>query len=97
MVWFVIVIFSLPPQTDKWSQSVFKHPAVTQDHVVVDVVCFQLLRGSTVDFSTKFISSSFHVVNKPQVVGSGCGCDINWKKKADEPIFSSHAFIERRK
>ena len=77
MVWFVILISSLPPQTDKWSQSVFKHPAVTQDHVIVDVVSPQLLRGSTVDFSTKFKSSSFHVINRPQVVGSGCGCDIN--------------------
>ena len=58
MVWFVILISSLPPQTDKWSQSVFKHPAVTQGHVIVDVVSPQLLRGSTVDFSTKFISNS---------------------------------------
>jgi hypothetical protein len=63
MIRFVIVAFSSPPQTEKWSRSVSGHPAVTQAHVIVDVVSLQLLSRSTIDFSTELISSSFRVVN----------------------------------
>ncbi|KAH9954880.1 hypothetical protein BJV74DRAFT_790950 [Russula compacta] len=59
----------------------FGHPLVAQARVVVDVVSLTLLRGSTIDFATELIGSSFRVVNNPQAVGSGCGCGISWEAK----------------
>lgn len=62
--------------------SVFEHPAVTQARVIVDAVSLTLLRGSTIDFATELIGSSFRVVNNPQAVGSGCGCGVSWEAKS---------------
>lgn len=45
--------------------------------VLVDAVSFQLLRGSTLDFSTELIGSSFKILNNPQAQGSGCGCGVS--------------------
>ncbi|EOR04891.1 hypothetical protein J056_000245 [Wallemia ichthyophaga EXF-994] len=45
--------------------------------VLVDAVSFQLLRGSTLDFSTELIGSSFKVLDNPQAQGSGCGCGVS--------------------
>jgi len=59
----------------------FEHPVVTQARVLVDVVSLTLLRGSTIDFATELIGSSFRVVNNPQAVGSGCGCGVSWEAK----------------
>ena len=55
---------------------------MAQARVVVDAVSLQLLRGSTVDFATELIGSSFRVVDNPQAVGSGCGCGVSWEAKA---------------
>jgi hypothetical protein len=74
-----VVIFS--PSSDNVSKSVFEHPVVTQARVIVDVVSLALLRGSTVDFATELIGSSFRVVDNPQAVGSGCGCGVSWEAK----------------
>ena len=62
--------------------SEFEHPAVTQARVIVDAVSLTLLRGSTIDFATELIGSSFRVVNNPQAVGSGCGCGVSWEAKS---------------
>jgi len=59
----------------------FEHPVVTQARVIVDAVSLTLLRGSTVDFATELIGSSFRVVNNPLAVGSGCGCGVSWEAK----------------
>ena len=45
--------------------------------VLVDAVSFQLLKGSTLDFSTELIGSSFKILNNPQAQGSGCGCGVS--------------------
>ena len=55
---------------------------MAQARVVVDAVSLQLLRGSTVDFATELIGSSFRVVDNPQAVGSGCGCGVSWEAQA---------------
>jgi iron-sulfur cluster assembly 2 len=47
--------------------------------VIVDVVSFGLLKGSTVDFATELIGSSFRILNNPQAKGSGCGCGVSWE------------------
>jgi len=60
----------------------FEHPAVTQARVIVDAVSLTLLQGSTIDFATELIGSSFRVVNNPQAVGSGCGCGVSWEAKS---------------
>ncbi len=54
---------------------------MTQARVIVDAVSLTLLRGSTIDFATELIGSSFRVVNNPQAVGSGCGCGVSWEAK----------------
>ncbi|KAH9997977.1 hypothetical protein BJV77DRAFT_1180385 [Russula vinacea] len=59
----------------------FEHPVVTRARVIVDAVSLTLLRGSTIDFATELIGSSFRVVNNPQAVGSGCGCGVSWEAK----------------
>jgi len=60
----------------------FEHPVVNRARVIVDAVSLTLLRGSTIDFATELIGSSFRVVNNPQAVGSGCGCGVSWEAKA---------------
>ena len=62
-------------------RSEFEHPVVTRARVIVDAVSLTLLRGSTIDFATELIGSSFRVVNNPQAVGSGCGCGVSWEAK----------------
>ncbi|KAI0297484.1 hypothetical protein B0F90DRAFT_1589348, partial [Multifurca ochricompacta] len=59
----------------------FGHPVVTQARIIVDAVSLTLLRGSTIDFATELIGSSFRVVNNPQAVGTGCGCGVSWEAK----------------
>jgi iron-sulfur cluster assembly 2 len=47
----------------------------------VDAVSLSLLNGSTIDFATELIGSSFHVLDNPQAKGSGCGCGVSWELK----------------
>ena len=70
----------LSPEIDN-RLSEFEHPVVNQARVIVDAVSLTLLRGSTIDFATELIGSSFRVVNNPQAVGSGCGCGVSWEAK----------------
>ncbi|KAI9452169.1 hypothetical protein BJY52DRAFT_1294398 [Lactarius psammicola] len=60
----------------------FGHPLAAQARVVVDAVSLTLLRGSTIDFATELIGSSFRVIDNPQAVGAGCGCGVSWEAKA---------------
>ncbi|KAH9064964.1 hypothetical protein EDB87DRAFT_1178701 [Lactarius vividus] len=60
----------------------FGHPLVAQARVIVDAVSLTLLRGSTIDFATELIGSSFRVIDNPQAVGAGCGCGVSWEAKA---------------
>ena len=61
--------------------SEFEHPLLPRARVIVDAVSLTLLRGSTVDFATELIGSSFRVVSNPQAVGTGCGCGVSWEAK----------------
>ncbi|EIN04430.1 hypothetical protein PUNSTDRAFT_108176 [Punctularia strigosozonata HHB-11173 SS5] len=60
---------------------VFEHPQVRSARVVVDAVSLALLKGSTIDYATELIGSSFRVVDNPQAKGSGCGCGVSWEAK----------------
>jgi hypothetical protein len=77
-----IIVLFIPGDSRNVSSSEFGHPVVTQARVIVDAVSLTLLRGSTVDFATELIGSSFRVVNNPQAVGAGCGCGVSWEAKA---------------
>ncbi|KIM77502.1 hypothetical protein PILCRDRAFT_825276 [Piloderma croceum F 1598] len=59
----------------------FSHPTVTPSNILVDAVSLSLLNGSTIDFVTELIGSSFRVLENPQAKGSGCGCGISWELK----------------
>ena len=62
-------------------RSVFSHPIIKPSNIVVDAVSVSLLKGSTIDFVTEMIGSSFRVVENPQSKGAGCGCGVSWELK----------------
>ncbi|KAF8582767.1 hypothetical protein K439DRAFT_1350404 [Ramaria rubella] len=57
----------------------FTHPTHALASIVVDAVSLGLLKGSTVDYATELIGSSFRIVDNPQAKGNGCGCGISWE------------------
>jgi len=59
----------------------FSHPTIKPSNIVIDAVSMSLLNGSTVDFMTELIGSSFQVLDNPQSKGSGCGCGVSWELK----------------
>ncbi|KAG9098392.1 [4Fe-4S] proteins maturation [Ceratobasidium sp. UAMH 11750] len=62
----------------------FVRPPTTPGRVgvVVDPISLSLLKGSTIDFATELIGSSFRVLDNPQATGKGCGCGVSWELKA---------------
>ena len=62
-------------------RSVLSHPVIKPSNIVVDAISMSLLKGSTIDFVTEMIGSTFRVVENPQSKGSGCGCGVSWELK----------------
>ncbi|KAG1769019.1 hypothetical protein EDD22DRAFT_949205 [Suillus occidentalis] len=58
----------------------FTHPTITPSNIYIDAVSLGLLNGSTIDFATELIGSSFRIAENPQAKG-GCGCGISWEMK----------------
>ncbi|KAG1731205.1 uncharacterized protein EDB91DRAFT_1058897 [Suillus paluster] len=58
----------------------FTHPAISPSNIYIDAVSLGLINGSTIDFSTELIGSSFRIAENPQAKG-GCGCGISWEMK----------------
>ena len=46
------------------------HPRIKPSNVYIDAVSMGLVKGSTIDFATELIGSSFRVVDNPQVSNS---------------------------
>ncbi|KAJ7714345.1 hypothetical protein DFH07DRAFT_863451 [Mycena maculata] len=59
----------------------FSHPIVKPSNILVDAVSLSLLNGSTIDYATELIGSSFRVLENPHAKGSGCGCGVSWELK----------------
>ncbi|KAK0212725.1 hypothetical protein DFS33DRAFT_1248165 [Desarmillaria ectypa] len=59
----------------------FSHPTISPSNILVDAVSLTLLNGSTIDFATELIGSSFRVTENPHAKGSGCGCGVSWELK----------------
>ncbi|KAG2015819.1 iron-sulfur cluster assembly accessory protein Isa2 [Coprinopsis cinerea AmutBmut pab1-1] len=59
----------------------FTHPTIKPANIFVDAVSLTLLNGSTIDFATELIGSSFRVDDNPQAKGAGCGCGVSWELK----------------
>ncbi|EIM81985.1 uncharacterized protein STEHIDRAFT_65793 [Stereum hirsutum FP-91666 SS1] len=59
----------------------FSHPTIQPSNIIIDAVSLALLKGSTIDFATELIGSSFRVMENPQAKGSGCGCGVSWEAK----------------
>ncbi|KAF8971080.1 hypothetical protein BDZ97DRAFT_1651723 [Flammula alnicola] len=59
----------------------FSHPSIKPSNILVDAISLSLLNGSTIDFTTELIGSSFRVAHNPQAKGSGCGCGVSWELK----------------
>ncbi|THH13774.1 hypothetical protein EW146_g6486 [Bondarzewia mesenterica] len=57
----------------------FMHRDIVPSNVYVDAISLSLLKGSTLDFATELIGSSFRVLDNPQAKGSGCGCGVSWE------------------
>ncbi|GAA95754.1 uncharacterized protein L969DRAFT_92878 [Mixia osmundae IAM 14324] len=49
--------------------------------LIIDAMSLGLVKGSTVDFATELIGSSFRVSDNPQAKGAGCGCGVSWELK----------------
>jgi Fe-S cluster assembly iron-binding protein IscA len=49
--------------------------------LLVDAVTLGLIRGSTLDYATELIGSSFRLIDNPQAKGAGCGCGVSWELK----------------
>lgn len=49
--------------------------------LLVDALTLSLIRGSTLDYATELIGSSFRLVDNPQAKGAGCGCGVSWELK----------------
>jgi hypothetical protein len=62
-------------------RSHFTHPTIQPANLLIDAVSLGLVNGSTIDFATELIGSSFRVDNNPQAKGSGCGCGVSWELK----------------
>ncbi|KAF5321945.1 hypothetical protein D9619_001493 [Psilocybe cf. subviscida] len=63
----------------------FNHPSIKPSNLLIDAVSLSLMNGSTIDFTTELIGSSFKVAHNPQAKGSGCGCGFD----GSPAIFSS--------
>jgi hypothetical protein len=61
--------------------SLFSHPSIKPSNLLIDAVSLSLMNGSTIDFTTELIGSSFKVAHNPQAKGSGCGCGVSWELK----------------
>ncbi|PFH52080.1 hypothetical protein AMATHDRAFT_94852, partial [Amanita thiersii Skay4041] len=59
----------------------FTHPIIKPSNILVDAISFNLINGSTIDYATELIGSSFRVADNPQAAGSGCGCGVSWELK----------------
>lgn len=64
------------------TQSHFSHPTLRPSNILIDAVSLSLLNGSTIDFATELIGSSFRIADNPHAKGSGCGCGVSWELKA---------------
>jgi len=49
--------------------------------VVVDEGSLGLMDGSTIEFATELIGSSFRILDNPHSAGKGCGCGVSWELK----------------
>ncbi|GAA5873265.1 hypothetical protein JCM16303_001073 [Sporobolomyces ruberrimus] len=56
-------------------------PENTTAKLLVDSASLPLVKGSTIDYATELIGSSFRVVNNPQSKDAGCGCGVSWELK----------------
>ncbi|KAI6114101.1 hypothetical protein F5141DRAFT_1002289 [Pisolithus sp. B1] len=56
------------------------HPGVQPSNLYIDPISLSMINGSTVDFATELIGSSFRVVDNPHAKG-GCGCGVSWEMK----------------
>ncbi|KAN0083991.1 hypothetical protein V8E55_007495 [Tylopilus felleus] len=60
------------------SLSHLTHPDIRPSNVYIDAVSLPMLNGSSVDYATEPIGSSFRVTGNPQAKG-GCGCGVSWE------------------
>ncbi|KAK4056145.1 [4Fe-4S] proteins maturation [Microbotryomycetes sp. JL221] len=57
---------------------VFQAPG-SAARLFVDAASLTLLSGSTIDYATELIGSSFRVIDNPHADhGAGCGCGVKW-------------------
>lgn len=63
------------------SHFVHSSPTLRPANIYIDAVSLSLLNGSTIDFATELIGSTFRVVDNPQSKGAGCGCGVSWELK----------------
>ncbi|KAA1478320.1 hypothetical protein DENSPDRAFT_788006 [Dentipellis sp. KUC8613] len=69
-------------QKERWPDDYhFTHPTIKPSNIYVDAISLGLMKGSTVDFATELIGSSFRVTDNPLAKDAGCGCGVSWEPK----------------
>ncbi|GAA6044398.1 hypothetical protein JCM8097_007242 [Rhodosporidiobolus ruineniae] len=56
-------------------------PPNDEAKLLIDAASLPLVKGSTIDYATELIGSSFRVVGNPQSKDAGCGCGVSWELK----------------
>ncbi|GAA5856486.1 hypothetical protein JCM8547_008766 [Rhodosporidiobolus lusitaniae] len=59
----------------------FPAPSPHSAALLIDAASLPLVKGSTIDYATELIGSSFRVVGNPQSKDAGCGCGVSWELK----------------
>lgn len=74
--------YAQPPPAVLCVQHCASHRVFTRhgSKLVVDNISYDFVKGSTVDFSTDLLRSSFQVLTNPQAVGS-CGCGSSFEPR----------------
>ncbi len=61
--------------------SQFEHPSLKPSNIYIDAISMPLAKGSTLDFATELIGSSFRIAENPSQGKRGVDCGVSWELK----------------
>ncbi|KAM0750313.1 hypothetical protein T439DRAFT_326277 [Meredithblackwellia eburnea MCA 4105] len=74
--------YKMEVTADRQSDDYLFHPPNFKARVLIDSSSLALLSGSTIDYATELIGSSFRITDNPHANDKGgCGCGVSWELK----------------